>query len=420
MSNYNIQQFHIKRKIRALPLNKLQKHIQTLTADYINTIPEMTATGDQQPMALEADQTEFHSDVLENIFSHVPLLDLVAASHVSKSWAAAVSSSLRHRKKPRPWLIIHTQATRPPYATTTQAYDPRSDVWVKLSPPRIEYISDLKSSHSNFLYMLSPHRFCFSFDPLNFNWHHVAPPLVWRRDPVVARVGDFVVIAGGGCDFEDDPLAVEIYDLNTSSWCTCDSMPGRLRDLAASQWLSIAATNEKLIVADKGSGLIHWFDPGSKSWSEPCNLDLGEPVCSYNIGYTDHILILVGLCTIQNVERVKVWRVGEEDFRCEEMGEMPFEYVEKLRSESFGFSSLNIRAAGTIVYVYNDAFGVEEVVACELVPGGECRWWSVGNVAAREGNIAERSVFSCSEVGMEEVHRVSRAENRRIEVSSPS
>ncbi|PIN18985.1 hypothetical protein CDL12_08336 [Handroanthus impetiginosus] len=373
----------------------------------------MAAASRDQPVEGEV---EFHGDLLETVLSHVPLVDLVSASHVSKSWCNAVSSSLRHHNQPRPWLIIHTQGTRSPYATTTQAYDPRSNVWIKVSRPPIKYISSLQSSHSNFVYMLSPSRFSFSFDPLNFNWYHVDPPLVWRSDPIVARVGQSVVIAGGGCDFEDDPLAVEIYDLSTKVWHTCDSMPGSLRDVGASTWLSITATNEKLIVTDKESGVTHWFDPDIRSWSKPFNLGTGQATSSYNIGCTNNGLILIALCRIQNVDRVKVWRVDGEDFECEEIGEMPLEYVEKLRSESFGNCSINIRVEGNIVYVYNNAWDVEEVVACELHAGGRCMWWSVRNVVARKRMITERMVFTCSEIGIDELQRVMTVENRRLEV----
>lgn len=370
-------------------------------------------------MALEEEEEgfEFHVDVLETILSHVPLVDLVSASHVSKSWCDAVSSSLRHRNKPRPWLILHTQARRSPYAAMAHAYDPRSDVWIQISPPLMTYITGLKSSHSNFIYMLSSSRFSFSSDPLNLEWHHVEPPLVWRQDPIVARVGNSVVIAGGGCDFEDEPLAVEIYDLNERAWHFCDSMPGSLRDSAASSWLSIAVAEEKLIVADRVTGETHWFDPEMKSWTGPFHLRTGQPVSSYNIGCTNNnSLILVGLCRTENVERVKIWSVAGEDFECEEIGEMPWEYVEKLRSESSGKCSIHVRAGGSIVYVYNDMWDVEEVVACELVAGGGCRWWSVRNAVVPE-RTADRMVFTCAEVGVDELQRVTRAVDGTLEVS---
>ncbi|KAH6828218.1 hypothetical protein C2S53_019315 [Perilla frutescens var. hirtella] len=370
----------------------------------------MAESRNQQMVMEEEEELEFHADVLESILSHVPLVDLVSASHVSKSWSDAVSSSLRHHSKPRPWLILHTQARRNPYAAVAHAYDPRSDVWIEISRPPMTYISGLKSSHSNFIYMLSSSRFSFSSDPLNFEWHHVEPPLVWRQDPIVARVGDSVVIAGGGCDFEDEPLAVEIYDLNARVWHFCDSMPGNLRDSAASSWLSIAVAGEKLVVTDKVSGETYWFDPETKSWSERFYLRTGQPVVSYNIGCANDSLILIGLCRIENVERVKIWRVVvREDFECEEIGEMPSEYVEKLRSESSaGKCSIKVRAGGSVVYVYNDMWDVEEVVACELVGGGGCRWWSVRNAVAAERR-ADRLVFTCAAVGIDELERVMRA-----------
>lgn len=367
-------------------------------------------------MALKhEEEAEIHGDVLETVLSHVPVVDLASAARVSKWWRRAVTSSLRHHNPPLPWLILHGQATRFPHATTTHAYDPRSNIWIKICRPSIKYISALKSSHSNFLYMLSPSSFSFSLDPLNSDWCTVNPPLVWRTDPIVARVGDSVIIAGGVCYFEDDPLAVEIYNLQTREWCTCESMPGNLKDSAASPWVSIATTTEKLIVADKQSGVTHWFDPESKSWSEPFVLNPGQSVSSYHIGCSNNSLILVGECQIENVERVKVWRVGEKDFSLEEIGEMPQEFVTRLKSRSSENSSIDIRVAGNIVYVYN-TWEAEEVVACELMAGGGCRWWNVSNMVAREGMIAEMLVFSCSEVGIGELQRAMMMKNWRFEV----
>lgn len=102
-----------------------------------------------------------HGDILEVVLSHVPLTDLVLASHVSNSWNVAVSSSLRYYNQPKPWLLYHTQTSRPPYTTTTHAYDPRSDVWIHVDSPSIKYVNVLRSSHSDLLYMLSPWSFSF-------------------------------------------------------------------------------------------------------------------------------------------------------------------------------------------------------------------------------------------------------------------
>ncbi|CAA2995930.1 F-box kelch-repeat At1g23390 [Olea europaea subsp. europaea] len=365
-------------------------------------------------------EVEIHGDVLETILSCVPLIDLVPASSVSKSWCSAVASSLRRLKKPKPWLILHKQATRWPYATTTHSYDPCSNQWIKISKPSLDFISVLKSSQSNFLYMLSHSKFSFSFDPLNSRWYQVDHPLVWRTDPIVARVEDSVVVAGGVCQFEDDPLAVEMYDFNTRAWCTCESMPGSLKESAESALLSIATTKGKLIFTEKQTGVTHWFDSGTKSWSGPYNLNPGQPLVNYNIASFNGDLILVGLC--KNVERFKIWKMGTENFYFEEIGEMPLAFVEKLKSECFGFSSINVLVGKNLVYMYN-SWKVEEVVACELICGGGgsvegCRWWGVENVVAREEMLKNRLVFTCSEVGFDELQRVTRTDNWKFEVVS--
>ncbi|GFP97470.1 F-box/kelch-repeat protein at1g23390 [Phtheirospermum japonicum] len=365
----------------------------------------------------EEQEVEIRGDVLETVLSHVPIVDLVAASHVSKWWSDSVTSSLRHHNPPKPWLILHTQSTRFPYATSAHAYDPRSNIWIKISKPSITHTAALRSAHSNFLYMLSPSEFSFSMDPLSSDWCTVGPPRVWRTDPIVTRVGDSVVVAGGACDFEDDPLAVEIYNLKTRAWRTCESMPGNLKGSASSSWLSAARTADKLIVADKQSGVIHWFDPETRSWSEPATLDPGQPVTSYHIGWSDNnSLLLIGACKIEDADTVKIWRFGEKDVSVmEEIGEMPVEFVSKLKSECVENLSVDIRVAGNIVYVYS-TWAAAEVVACEVMRGGACRWWSVGNVVARDEMISKRSVFSCSEVGIEDLQRAMVSKGCRFEV----
>ncbi|KAL2545956.1 putative CDK inhibitor P21 binding protein [Forsythia ovata] len=104
------------------------------------------ARAEVQYFSREEEEVEIHGDILEAILLYVPLIDLVPASSVSKSWCSVVASSLRHLKKPKPWLVIHKQANRSPYAaTTTHAYDPCSNQWIKISQPSIKFISALKS-----------------------------------------------------------------------------------------------------------------------------------------------------------------------------------------------------------------------------------------------------------------------------------
>ncbi|KAJ4711067.1 F-box/kelch-repeat protein [Melia azedarach] len=380
--------------------------------------------------AQEADaEAPIHGDILEVMFSHVPLIDLLPSCRVSKSWNRAVFSSLRHLNKIKPWLLVHMQRTRSPHLTTTHAYDPRSHVWIHLDQPQpsVNYVSALRSSHSPLLYMLSPSKFSFSFDPLHLTWHDVDAPQLWRTDPIVAVVGRNVVIAGGASEFEDDdPLAVDMYNLETRAWERCQTMPTILKDSAASSWLSVAVVNSrKLYVTEKYSGLTYSFDPESKSWYGPYDLRPDQNICFSAITFAKDRLILVGLTggVNEDVKSVKLWEVkGEWLDEFKEMGELPISMMEKLKGSCI--SSIEVTSMGDYVYIHNPG-NPEELAMCEINVGGdheceyECEWSSIKNRAVNEESriIASRMILSCSSVGMAELHRALMHENRRFVVT---
>lgn len=118
---------------------------------------------------------------------HVPLIDLVSAYHVSRSWNHVVFSSLRHVNKTKPWLLLHTQLQRTmaPYLTTTHTYNTHSHMQIEIRNNRISSFDFLlRSSHSTLLYTFSTSKF-FSFDPLHLTWHHMDTPRVWMTDPLL-------------------------------------------------------------------------------------------------------------------------------------------------------------------------------------------------------------------------------------------
>lgn len=355
----------------------------------------------------EEEENPVHGDILESVLSHVPLVDLLPASHVSKSWNVAVSSSLRNLNPVKPWLVVHAQSRRPPFATTTHAYDPRSHVWVELKQYPVKHQSPLRSSHSTILYTLSTSKFSFSVDPLHLTWHHVDGPKVWRTDPVVAAVGEVVVLAGGTCDFEENPLAVEIFDLQTRSWETCESMPEILKDSASSTWASVAVKSRKMYVVEKRSGKGFAFDTETKRWEGPYDvIKPDDGVFSCAITFVEERMVVVGIMGEEgNVRGVKMWEVkGKLLEEMREMGEMPEACLETLKGEEDewrGMASVSLESAEEMVYIYNPAEG-EELVVCEVVGGVVGRWRSVRNavVKDRSGAVGERVVVSCSSVSM--------------------
>ncbi|XP_041013184.1 F-box/kelch-repeat protein At1g23390 [Juglans microcarpa x Juglans regia] len=358
----------------------------------------------------------FHGDVLEAVLSRVPLIDLVPACQVSKPWESAVVSSLRHLNPIKPWLIVHTQTTRHPYATTTHAYDPRSDLWVEIEQPPIKHVSVLRSSHSTLLYMQSPFKFAFSFDPLHLMWHLADAPIAWRTDPIVALVGQHIVVAGGGCDFGDDPIPMETYDLRTGTWETCESMPSILKDSAASTSLSIAVDEQRMYVTEKTSGMTHSFDPSTKTWHGPYNLRPGTNVFSPVIGFVHGRMVVVGLIgDAENVKGVKLWEVskGTETVELREVGEMPKELVEKLKGKSPRLPYIAMTSMGNLAYLHNPS-EPGELILCEVTDGSKCKWGSVRNVVVNEVNRMQTLALTCSNVGLGDLQAALSSGDRRF------
>ncbi|QCD90652.1 Kelch-type beta propeller [Vigna unguiculata] len=349
-----------------------------------------------------AEEAPIHGDILEAILSHVPLIHLVPICHVSNSWKRAVSSSLAHLRPIKPWLIVLTQSPRASHVTKLHAYDPRSDVWLEIKNHMCPHSSPVRSSHSSLLYTLTPAEFAFSLDALHLNWHHAPSPRVWRTDPIVARVGSRVVVAGGACEFEDDPLAVEMYDVESRAWETCPSMPALLKDSTASSWLSVAVTGEVMHLTEKHSGVTYSFDTVSKKWEGPFDLRPDESVFNCVTGTLGERLMVAGVVgEFGNVRGVKLWEVrGGLGSGMVEVGEMPKEMVWKVMGDS-ELGSVEVTWIGDFVYARNTSVP-EELVACEVVNGVGCEWRSVRNGAVSHG---ARMVACGGNVCMEDLQR---------------
>ncbi|XP_045833309.1 F-box/kelch-repeat protein At1g23390-like [Trifolium pratense] len=351
-----------------------------------------------------------HGDILEATLSHVPLIYLVPASYVSKEWSGAVSRSLRHINPVKPWLMVHTQNPRAPHMTTTYAYDPRTLSWIEIHAPQVKHTSALRSSHSTLLYTISPTEFSFSVDPLHLMWHHTSSPRVWRVDPIVARAGNHIVVAGGACDFEDDPLAVEMYDMESHKWIQCQSMPEMMKDTTTLTWLSVVVIGEFLYLMAKNTGIMYSFNCKTMMWQGPYDLRGGEEsVFYYTMGTVQNrLVVVVGIVGgEENVKGVKVWEIKEElelGLGMVELGVMPEDMVVKLRGESGSelLNSIELVSTGNFVYVYN-ASEPEEMVVCEVLKRGGCEWWSVRNAVVNDEMRLRRMVLCGGDVGLEDL-----------------
>ncbi|RZC73053.1 hypothetical protein C5167_048532 [Papaver somniferum] len=356
------------------------------------------------------EETPFHGDLLDKIISLIPTIHLVPSFYVSKSWQRAVFSCLANSSRAKPWLIINVQSRRSLSSTTTHAYDPSSNVWIEITgPSTVAYTSPLRASHSDTLYMLSPSKFSFSSDLLHELWLDVVGPRVWRTDPVVAIVGSCIVVAGGTCDFEDDPLTVEIYDTASPGWFTCQPIPNIPKDSAASTWLSVAVSDHKMYLLEKHSGTFCSFDTNTKTWSGASgSFDLRpDPAIYFSvIGFAGGRLILVGLMgDPENVESLRIWEVNCDSFYCEEIGKMPWEMLDTLKNENSTLLPIDISAAENFIYVYSSS-EPRNIFFCDLsVRVCQCQWGSVRCTFLNDRVLMDRFVFTCSRVSLDNLRK---------------
>ncbi|XP_077242692.1 F-box/kelch-repeat protein At1g23390-like [Tasmannia lanceolata] len=378
------------------------------------TVPKMPKSEKEE----EYEEAPLHGDILDTLISRVSLLNLLPASQVSTAWRHAVSRSIRNRKRTNPWLILHLQNTRNLHVTSTHAYDPYSHVWIQIPHVHTQQISPFRSSHSNLLYTFSSSKFTFSSNPINATWHNIDGPRVWRLDPIVAVVGSHVVIAGGTCEFEDDPLAVEVYDMKSHAWHTCESMPTNFKNSASMVWLSVAISDQTMYVLEKNSCLFCSFDLETMTWANPVNLGQDPSVFFSAIGSSsnDNKLIQVGLVgSPTDIKSLRIWEVDCENFDLKLMGEMPLEMLERLKNVNLPIHSIEICSMGNFVYIYNPS-DPRDIFFCDF-NGYVCEWEWAPNSAVNDRYQMERLVFTCSTVGIDDLRTVFRTNGQAFPVN---
>ncbi|KAK9119751.1 hypothetical protein Scep_017844 [Stephania cephalantha] len=338
----------------------------------------------------EEEQVPLHGDLLNTVLSHVPLLHLLSASHVCSGWrraALSLSGSLS-----KPWLLLHTRRS----GTPARAYDPSSHEWIILAraPP---------------------------------------PPPPPRTDPVVARVGPrHVVVAGGTCEFEHDPLAVEVYDLTAGRWDACESMPSAMVGSASATWLSVAVPDYDgdvskmcVMVMEKRSGRLCSLDAVTMRWEAMMGEVRPEPSISHSvIGFSGARLVMMGIMgngeSGGGVEGVGVWEIrnycGGRSFECIEIGRMPDEMVGRVRNWSQSAGLVMGRGLG---YVYEEEGSGREVVWFEVGEEGSVGEWGTVDgcdMVFDDQTLMDGVVLTCVTVTLDDLRRAVGFDNQRFSV----
>ncbi|XP_047092090.1 F-box/kelch-repeat protein At1g23390-like [Lolium rigidum] len=375
-----------------------------------------------------------YGDTLESVVERVPAADLAATACVSREWLRAVRSALRRRpRRPLlPWLLVHLHGRR--CRRRTCAYDPHSGAWLTVEAPRQPatsspppYVRVVHGAHGDRACALTASSLDVAGDPLGTSAPvSLSPPGAWRADPVLAAVGDRLVALGGACQLLAAPedTGVEVHE--GGSWAACGPMPAELRESAAATWLSVAATEQRVYVADRTTGWASWFDPSKRRWGSTRRLRPDAGVSTWGIapGRAGAGLVLFGAkrcrgdeanaTTAKSEVIVQTWEVDGDALDLSPSGAMamPTEMSGRLfprEDDDDDEVLVSIGVCGNAVggYVYNAAAPANGAVFYEMQEGSGVveRWEWVPSAPLLPAEPLGRAVVACSPVAVDMLSR---------------
>lgn len=312
----------------------------------------------------------------------------------------------------------------------TAAYDPHSGAWLTVKAPRHatpSHVRLVRGARGDRVCALSCSGLDVAGDPLGTSaCVAMKAPSVWRVDPVLAAVGDRVVALGGACQLAlaegEDAAAVEVHE--GGNWTACDPMPAALRESAAATWLSVAATDHRVYLADRTTGCASWFDPSMRRWGPTRRLKPDASVSTWGVApgrAGAEQLVLFGAKResegAKNKVVIQAWEVDGDtldlspgaahDAMPGEMSARLFPHDEDEEDDGETFPSIGVCGIATGGYVYNSAEPANGAVLYELqegkTGGAVERWEWVPCAPSVRAEPLGRVILACSPVGLDEL-----------------
>ncbi|KAF0916764.1 hypothetical protein E2562_011600 [Oryza meyeriana var. granulata] len=244
-----------------------------------------------------------------------------------------------------------------------------------------------------------------------------------------------MVALGGACHLAltegEDASVVEVHE--HGSWTPCGPMPAALRESAAATWLSAAATDQRVYVANRTTGWASWFDPAKLQWGPTCRLRPDATVSTWGLApgrAGAERLVLFGAkrggeqaesrIVVQSWEvdgdGLGMWPpacdVAQQDTMPSEMSERLFPQEEDEDDELETTPLIGVCGNAAGGYVYNAADPAIGAVLYELRDKEGTaveRWEWVPCAPAVEAEPLGRVILACSPVGLVELARGSLA-----------
>ncbi|XP_039129081.1 F-box/kelch-repeat protein At3g24760-like [Dioscorea cayenensis subsp. rotundata] len=335
--------------------------------------------------------SQLSRDLIEVIFSKLPLRSLVRSAAVCRHWRTVVTDpSFPSPHRRRPWFFIYGHNNVSPHLNQAFAFDPDDSAaaWVPLRLPLCppDYFS---GSGGFFLATTSSSSLLVSPLPRSHLFHPTPPLSFPRSNPLVSvfAPGPKLLVVGGarligGLVDIEAPLATEIFDPSTdpSSWQLCPPLPHDFRSGNSSQWLSSALVSGRhFFVHGIYSSLISSFDLHLRSWSPVRLLRPPGVLFSFLLPSRSSTLLLAALATNPDASpSLFIWSVDSTSLAFDRIGAMPPEMLSQLfdggADDDSRFASLKCVGLDGLVYVFNEDHSKAYPAAYCQVDGSTCTW----------------------------------------------
>ena len=216
--------------------------------------PVTAVPDEEQQRSTEDPWTQLSDDLVEYILARLPLFPLKASKKVCKRWEVVITTpqfEILHKElgEQQPWLVCYCVNNLVPSKSQGFVYDVESDTWLTLPPLQFpSHNSGSLAGASGLVYSIAgPNEDKLRYkmtssttSPAEFGetWYETSAMAFPRSSPVVSvalgtgrtGLGHKVVVAGGVPDFEQEHLAVEVFDSETGKCIVLHLLPNVFPD----------------------------------------------------------------------------------------------------------------------------------------------------------------------------------------------
>ncbi|XP_024368456.1 F-box/kelch-repeat protein At3g24760 [Physcomitrium patens] len=406
---------------RSVMLRPISERSGRITLKRIPVVPAM-AKQEQNPSAEDL-WGHLSDDILEYTLARLPLFSIKTCRKVCKRWDVVINTprfGILHKQlgEQQPWLVYYVINNLVSSKSHAITYDEGLNTWITLPLLRIpSHNHGSLAGASGLVYAIAglgedrlKYKLTISTSsPSAFvdEWYETPQMEFPRGSPVVGVAlgtgktgsGHKVVVAGGTPEFEDEHMAVEVFDSETDAWETYDDLPEDFNGSSSRSWMSGVVCRNKFYVSLIHSWTIHALDLCTREWA-PMHWECPQGLQYHHIMAIGKTVVVVGL--YQDAEHpeehtVAIWKVNSKTQRLIQVGSMPLELF-ALLGDGCTDPTLNFLMSDNLLYISNTYSPDRAVVVGDISLEDHKTFWrtlpSISNLGCRFDKV----VTFCSSI----------------------